>query len=486
MNYAALHFRDLPLSCLLARDGTPPDQPAALLSTGEREKSHLTAVNLAARQFGIHPGLRTTRGLARCADLLLLDPDPTTEKSAQAETLAFVDSLVPDFELTTPETHLLDLSTLLMASEEDWVAQTIDSSTYLSLPLQIGLGITPDLAHLASLCPRQSDPLSLKIADLFLSKTFPLPHAHVLQLWGLQTLSDLARLPRQGLAERLGSNLARLHDIAHGKHHRLLKLYRAKDHYRVTHTFEPPVDSHEPLLFMAKRLLQTLCNRLEHHQRAAAELRLTLAFDNGAAHTRKLVLSEPTLSPDALLRSLHTHLDTVKAPASMGEFHLELIPTLPRHAQHQLFQRGLKDPNEFADTLRRLSGIVGPGRLGIPHQLDTHRPDVISLSPITPDFQTPLVPEIHPASHLPLKRQRPPIPINVASEKRGHYQYPLALLTGPHQGPIRHARGPFPLSGSWWENGWQQAQWDVELDDSLLIQLAFLTPGKWHLTGIYA
>ena len=115
MNYAALHFRDLALSCLLARDGTPPDQPAALLSTGEREKSHLTAVNLAARQFGIHPGLRTTRGLARCADLLLPDPEPTTEKSAQAETLAFVDSLVPDFELTTPETYLLDLSTHLYA-----------------------------------------------------------------------------------------------------------------------------------------------------------------------------------------------------------------------------------------------------------------------------------------------------------------------------------------------------------------------------------
>ena len=49
MNYAALHFRDLALSSLLARDGTPPDQPAALLSSGERERSHLIAVNQAAR-----------------------------------------------------------------------------------------------------------------------------------------------------------------------------------------------------------------------------------------------------------------------------------------------------------------------------------------------------------------------------------------------------------------------------------------------------
>ncbi|MBT7970786.1 MAG: hypothetical protein HN570_07285, partial [Verrucomicrobia bacterium] len=140
MNYAALHFRDLALSSLLARDGTPPDQPAALLSSGERERSHLIAVNQAAHKFEIQPGFRTTRGLARCPNLLLLDPDFTAEKSARSETLAFVDSLVPDFEITTPETYLLDLSTLLMASETDWITQTLSASSYLALPLQIGLG----------------------------------------------------------------------------------------------------------------------------------------------------------------------------------------------------------------------------------------------------------------------------------------------------------------------------------------------------------
>ncbi len=486
MSYAALHFQDLPLTCLLARDGSPSTQPAALLSSGEREKSHLIAINQAARAFAISPGLLTTRALARCPDLLLLDPDPLIEKSAHAETLAFVDSLVPDFELTTSETYLLDLSTLLIASEADWIAHTLSSSSYLALPLQVGLGPTPDLAHLASLCPDQDDPLTLKIAKLALNKTFPLPHSQVLQLWGLQTLADLADLPRQGLAERLGPELTRLHDITHGKHHRLLKLHRAKDHYRITHQFEPPIKNHEPLLFIAKRLLQTLCTRLQHHQRAAAELHLTLAFDNGAAHSRKLTLSEPSLAPDVLLRSLHTHLDTFRAPAPIEEFHLALIPTLPHHSQHQLFSRGLKDPNQFADTFRRLSAIVGPHNLGTPHQTDSHRPDSLALTSVAPDFQTPPVPQIEPSTNLPLNRQRPPIQINVASEKRGRYHHPLALLTGPHQGPIRQARGPFPLSGSWWQNTWQQAQWDVELKDSLLLQLTFQPPGNWQLTGIYA
>ena len=486
MNYAALHFPDLALSALLARDGIAPDQPAGLLSSGERERSHLIAVNQAARPFGLRPGLRTTRGLARCPDLHLLEPDPVTEESAQQETLAFVDSLVPDFEVTTPDTYLLDLATLLLESPEDWLAQARDSAAGLALPLQTGLGPTPDLAHLASLVPLENEPRSLSLTHPALGELFPLPHLRVLELWGLHTLGDLAQLPRQGLAERLGSELTTLHDILHRKHHRLLTLHRAPDHYRSEHHFEPAVDNHEPLLFMAKRLLQTLTTRLRHHQRAAAELHLHLSFDNGAAHARQLALSEPTLSPEVLLRTLHTHFDTLCIPAPITGFHLEIIPTLPRHAQHQLFSRGLKDPNEFANTLRRLAGIVGPDAIGIPSQNDSHRPDLITLHPVTPDLRLPPTPEIRPTGQLPLKRQRPPIPVHVASEKEQRYQRPLALLTGPHQGPVRHSRGPFPLSGSWWENPWQEAQWDVELDDALLLQLVFRPPKSWLLTGIYA
>jgi len=485
MNYAALHFCDLPLSCLLARDGVSTSQPAALLSTGEREKSHLISVNQAAREQGIFPGLLTTRGLARCADLLLLDPDPITEASAHRETVAFIDSLVPDFERTTTETFLLDLSTLLIASLDDWIAHTREAAFSLAFPLHIGLGKTPDLAHLSSL-DEHKDPRELTLEQLALSNAFPLPQIEALRLWGVKTLSDFLRLPRQGLTERLGAEAARLHDILQGKTHRLLKLHRARESYRIDHQFEPPVAHHEPILFMARRLLQTLCNRLLHHQRAAAELRLHLAFENGAAHARDLALSEPTLSPETLLRSLHTHLDRFRAPAPIVEFHLELVPTLPRHAQHQLFQRGLKDPNQFADTLKRLSDIVGIRQVGIPQILDSHRPDAVTLVPVPDPQKTEDLSGNSFLSHLPLNRQRPPIAIHVASEKRGTHLHPLALLSGPYQGTIRRARGPFPLSGSWWENGWQQAQWDVELDDALLIQLAFLPPKKWQLTGIYA
>lgn len=493
--FSCFHFPAFSLNCLLARDGIAPEQAAVLLSQGEREKSSLLEVNEAARQHGLLPGLRTTRALARCADLLLMEPDEEAEIATRRELLAFIESLTPDFELTSPETFLLDLSSILYSSKNDWLRTSLDASKHLALPVQAALGSTPDLAHLTALSrhtaarpghlPENFSPFALPLDELIKSGSFPLKDLEVLHLWGLHTLEDLAALPRQGLTERLGPDLARLHDILHEKSTRLLKLHQPLCVFQISHIFEPPVENHEPILFIARRLLQTLCNRLAHHQRAAAEMAFHLSFENGAGHTRTMEISEPTLSPDILLSSLHTHLENFSARAPINEFHLELIPTLPRHAQHQLFHRGIKDPHQFDDTLRRLSGIVGAHRLGIPQVANTHRPDILELHPLTPDFTKPTGIDHWPGSRLPMSRFRPPLTVHLATQKEEKFPRPLAILTGPHQGTVTTLRGPFPLSGSWWQHTWQQVEWDIELNRETLLQLSFTPPETWALTGIY-
>ena len=504
MSYAALHLPALPLTSLLAREQADPACPAALLSSGKREKSAILFLNEAAARHDLSVGMSTTRALARCPDLVLYDADPTLEASAKVEALELVDSFTPDYEVTGRDIFLLDLSTVLFASPEEWLQQALEEGRRLGLPLNLALAETPDLAHLAALSARTSSTLryrpkseirisseaaslhQLPLSLLGRSSAFPLPQADLLELWGLARLSDLVALPRQGLAERLGPDLARLHDILTGKHRRLLQLHRPTQGYHTTHQFEPPIAGIDPILFMARRLLQVLCQRLASHQRAAESLHLALSFENGAAHSRHLRQSEPTLDPDILLRSLHTHLDGIQVPAPVTECHFRLSATLPRHSQHQLFQRGLKDPHQFADTLKRLSGVVGIDQLGIPQPAASYQPGLFELHPLEADLKfTPSEEPVLPSGRLPMKRQRPPLAVHVASEKQGRHPRPLALLTGPHQGTIREARGPFPLSGSWWEAAWQQSEWDIELPKNLLLQVTHTPPHDWHLTGVY-
>jgi len=155
--FAAFHFPALPLTCLL--DNT--QEPAALLSGSNREKSHITQLNKAALAYELTPGMRTTRALARCPDLKLHEANPTLEASAHHMILGFIDTLSPDYEVTRCDTFILDLSTLVIASEEEWLSSTRSKTSTLDFPLHIGLADTPDLAHLTSLkLPHQDSSLA--------------------------------------------------------------------------------------------------------------------------------------------------------------------------------------------------------------------------------------------------------------------------------------------------------------------------------------
>ncbi|MEP2776047.1 MAG: DNA polymerase Y family protein, partial [Luteolibacter sp.] len=465
--YAALHFPDLPLHCLLADGEISPTLPTALISEGEREKAHILALNPAATAHGLSHGMGSLSAMARCADLYFLNRDPETEQAVAKELLTFAESLTPDFESTTTDTVILDLSTLIIASPQDWTHHTLDKASRLRLPVHLAISDTPDLAHLCSLSALTSatftppstihipgnppSPLPLTIDDLTRSAPFSVLRSstQILHLWGIHTLADLANLPRQGLSERLGPQLTHLHDILHGKKHRLLKLRRPPTDYAARHDFESPVGHFEPILFIARRLLQTLTNRLRNTQRAATALRIILRYENNSSHRKHLALTETTLDPEILLRSLHTHLDTVRAPAPVTGFHLRLVPALPSHKQHEIFRKGLRDPHRFADTLHRLSTLVGHDRLGIPQIQDTHRPDSFCMHPATPDFQEITSPQFSPPGNLPMARLRPPVTIGVLTEPRGRFHHPLAILTGPHRGEITKTAGPYPLSGNW-------------------------------------
>lgn len=88
----------------------------------------------------------------------------------------------------------------------------------------------------------------------------------------------------------------------------------------------------------------------------------------------------------------------------------------------------------------------------------------------------------------PLHRFRPPRPVSVAFETIRSIAIPKAILTGTHTGEIQNTRGPFPLSGDWWEPDkyWHHLEWDIELANHQLLRLTQLPPDVWQLEGIYS
>jgi protein ImuB len=62
---------------------------------------------------------------------------------------------------------------------------------------------------------------------------------------------------------------------------------------------------------------------------------------------------------------------------------------------------------------------------------------------------------------------------------------PVLLRSSPFTGPITKARGPWRISGNWWDNQtWARDEWDIQTRDGVAYRLA-LQNQDWFVEGIY-
>ncbi|MFC7338819.1 Y-family DNA polymerase [Haloferula chungangensis] len=539
--YLTLHLPSLPLEALLRHQPEKRRFPCAVAATEKSQHSvPILALNRRAAAFHLEPGFSITRALARCPRLLVLPRDPEAEAHALRDLLQLAESLTPDFELTTPDTLTLDLS----LHPQFQISNFKSPIEALGLPAHLASGPTPDLAHLFSLSPSTSDSLVFRgphsrwshgSHSSFPSQNVPqevfhnlplhlarhLPHLElengtleISNMWGLHSLGDLARLPRQDLAERLGPAIAQLHDILHVKHHRPLRLIHPIESFVSSIHLEHPIESSQALLFLIRKYLQNILNRLNSRYLKANQIHVSLKLSNESLKQIAIDLPEPSAALETLLAPLQSRLESLQLSAPIESLELSLTPSESSSGQHQLFGHSIRQPHRLADTLIRLSALLGDAQIGFPVPHFTHRPDSFHLASahrlfgsagLQPASQAQLPPSRrkatqtntdhcplitdHPrASGPPLSRFRPPLEIAVAFDPpaRGHPQ-PLALLTGPHRGRILKSHGPFPISGHWWSpsESWQQLEWDIELETHHLLRLSHTPPDLWHLQGHY-
>ena len=477
--FAAFHIPDFPVVAALRNQPECQGFPCAILairsSHEPQEKLPLLALNEAARATGIHPGWPLNRALVRCPDLRILARDPAAESALRDELVFLAESLTPDVEITAADAVTLDLSgrkTPVGELTHLWHARAS----------------TPDLAHLAArhavtigrmISPADLAPLPLGVLGSLAGNH---PSLTLLKLWGLKTLGDFMKLPRQALIERLGPEVGKWHDVLHGKTCRLLRLHRPPESFAQAFDFEDAVVALDPLVFALKRLLHTLAGRLASRHLAASCLNFRLVLESGGELARRVRLPEPQTAVEGMLAPLQTLLESIKLDAAVATLQLDAETTFATAAQREWFGRHLPQPERWAETLAKLEAMLGSGRVGIPVPPESFRPDSFTLHPAA-------VPGTgaRPDCSVPLHRFRPPREIAVAYESRDHQPWPLALLNGPHPGEIIDRRGPFPASGNWWDpaGAWQRLEWDIQLASHHLLRLVFQTPDRWQLEGIY-
>lgn len=495
--FAVIYIPDFFLQAQL-RD--PHDtKPTALVKTAKKSndsKARIMALNQAARDLQVETGMTAAQGQARCGELRILHPSEEAEAEAQRILLELSVSCSRDFEETGLGICTLDLMGTRCGDEWELGWKLVEElAKTSSLRAQIGFAETPDLALMVA---QQADPvrsIAGESDDEFLQQlpiealNPPPDITMVLTLWGIHTIGDFLALPQGDVAERLGPDALDLWERVSGKKSRLLRLVRPPEDFSQTVDFDHEVDTLEPLLFMMRRVLETICARLAAAWLTAGEIRLALHFARGGGYERAFRVPDPTTEVELLFRMLHAHLEDFEAKAPIITVRLEALPARGAKRQFHLFESGLRDPNRFAETLARLEGLLGSERVGIPEMLDCHRPDAFRMRPfqeaITDQKSNAPKPEKSFRLGLPLRRFRPPIFANVAVSSTD--QRPIQISSVRVKGAIADCRGPWAISGDWWakESRWSRKEWDVEMAGGGLYRLACEGKDEWKVEGIY-
>jgi protein ImuB len=395
----------------------------------------------------------------------------------------------PRLEIVRPSLLLLDLKGLgrLWPSPEELGRALIDSARRRRVDVQLALAATRSVALVVAraragltIVPLGQEaailaPLPLALLDLSQE------HATLLRRWGLTTLGDLAALPPEGLAARLGPQGPTLRRLARGEEESLLVPTREPESFGLTLDLDWPVDGLEPLSFLLMQVLEPLCQRLVARERRAAALTLTLRLADGSSHQRALRPAAPSAEARTWRTLLLLDLEAQPPREAVIALTVRAEPAPARFVQFSFFDRACAEPERLAATLARLHEWVAGGRGGSPLLLDTHRPGAFVLATFDPPPWRGAVPTAQPPARarVALRVFRPPLRVDVALTEGTP-----AFVSGEVRGAVTACAGPWRASGDWWDVAWSREEWDVALRSGGTYRLfRDCLTGEWFVEG---
>ena len=409
----------------------------------------------------------------------------------------------PAVELTSADTVVFSIDGLrtLIGSPHQIASEICRYGYERHLRANLGIASNPDTSvlvarHFTGVTLITPGEEHFKIAPIPLKNLFfhdaPIDPGllDILTRWGLKTCEDIAALPEQGIAERLGPSGVYLRNLALGKINRPLHIFGPQITYEEHVDLEYPIEQLESLLFLLARTLNELCVRLRSQSRAARLLDVRLTLAGKTEYRCQLEFPVPLDESTVILKLLQLHLERHGPGAPILEFTLRVEPVEPRRVQKGLFLPPTPPPDKLQVTLSRIAGMVGEGNVGTPRLLNTHRPDAFHMTPPN-TFRNDAITvsnvdedaQPNQILRLAMRLFRPALHARVRTAGSA----PKKITATGVEGSIVRSAGPWKTSGEWWTpTPWHREEWDVALDDGALYRIyCELQSCEWYVFGVY-
>jgi protein ImuB len=539
---ACLLVPRFPAAAIIRMEPALVGQPLVVLGDTAPARLVIDATD-SARGQGARPGMTEDELLAEPRNVICRERSLDGEVAAHGVLLEIALAHSPRVEDSGPGLAYLDVAGLqgLFGDESRIARRLFGAARAHGLEARVGIAGSRAGALLAarSACdvaviPPGGEAETLAPAPLALLD-LPPETAHRLARWGVRTVGELAALPSRALFERMGEEGLALQRLARGEDPRPLRPYEPPPAVDEAREMDGPVETLSPVYALLDVLAERVGEALTRLHRAADRFEWTCLLADGAEHAGQVVPAFPTCDPVAIGTLLRAAVDARPPRAPVTGVRVRACPVYVPPGQESFDGPARPNPRRLAETLARLTALVGAKSLGTPVILDTHRPDAVRLDPFTLPaglmaFRRRVPAKAgdtrgggsrqQPAAHETAldggtAPAGPPRPVEVEMKRAdgasampsvvsGRWSLGLRRLRPPRRaavtlvggrpvhlraegcaGRIVASAGPWRTSGEWWgDSRWARDEWDVELQDGTLCRL--VTDGRgWSVEAIY-
>jgi protein ImuB len=471
------------------------ETPLAIVA-GTAPARRVIEANAIAREAGVRPAMPEAEATARCAALVRRAVAEETLASARRALLDACYGISPRVEDAAPGLVFVDVVGLdrLLGPDAAIADRLARACRGVGVPARVGVAGSRAAARVAARVAARTLVIApgTEAAALAPIKVTALdwspPVAAALARWGIATLGELAVLPRDGLAARLGAAGLAAHDLACGRDATPFRPWSPPPFWEEAQALDWEIDALPALEVVLERVLERLTARLAAAHLAADGLQLRLALASGAHHARALALACPMDEAPPMLIVLAHDLAARPPEAPVVGVAVQ-AHAVPRRAVPGVLGRPASPAvRDLATVLARLVSLVGADNVGAIARADSHRPDAWAPTALRLDdelIEDDADDHARPDAILAFRRLRPPRRVTVHTDPSGRPLTLVGALSDVAQ--VVRCAGPWRISGDWWDaQRWSREEWDAALDDHTLIRVAHdVLEDTWLLDGVY-
>ncbi|HVD13262.1 MAG TPA: DNA polymerase IV [Actinomycetota bacterium] len=278
-----------------------------LLVGGIGARGVVTSASYEARAFGCRNAMPMARARALCPSAAALPPDFATYRTYSRRVLRIFRDVTPLVEPLALDEAFLDVAgARRLFGDAVAIARLLRARVAgeVGLPLTVGVAANKFLAKLAT---TRGKPDGLLVVPPSRSLDFlhPLPvdalwgagqaTIAVLARYGLRTVGEVARTPRDTLEAALGAAVgAQLHELAWGRDARSVEPYEAAKSIGSEETFASDIDDPDALAREVLRCSTRVGRRLREAGLTGRTVTLKLRYADFKTITRARTLPDPT------------------------------------------------------------------------------------------------------------------------------------------------------------------------------------------------